>query len=219
MSGSASDDILEAAAKRQQRKVPHTSTGKDDLINEMTKVSLRGSNAQVSDIPDFGSQMERPRTSRRARSRTADNTANDFIDNSQPLVPFLLCRCQNQDLRTMVDSSSPVSFINKDAFLMCGYSLDQMEKVAFISSTNPSLKIIGRMKNIPVTVGEKELMLDVFVTESGPDLCFGVDILTTYRGVLNFAKRNLTISGHQVELLTERDVPLRYRTGKPAASM
>lgn len=214
-----SEDILEVAAKRRQRKT--TSSNKDeDILDGIQNVTIsKDKTPAVVENESF----ERPRTSRRSRTRTSDSPSDALFTNDEKgaVVPFIFCKCNGHEIRAMVDTSSPVSLINKESLNICGFTPDQVESGKF-GALNSGSHILGKIKNVDITVEGKTVYANLMVADSGPDVCLGVDFMMMNKCLVSFPDKCLSIggiNGTKAAFLQERDLPLKYRAGKVAASI
>ncbi|XP_074660570.1 uncharacterized protein LOC141913031 [Tubulanus polymorphus] len=185
-----SEDILEQAARRQHRRHPGAKTSTDSL--DLNSHAKKDDQSKSEDIEHDTTST----TGRRRRLQTEQPLITTRSDSQSSMPPFIRFKCQKEIGKALLDSTSPISTVNSQF----------SQQVGLMSSKG------NLTRNVELTLANKDYKIDLKVIGDGPDITIGLDFLQKYKCLLNFGCGTLSLGETEIQLLYERDIPLRFRS-------
>ncbi|XP_021377645.1 uncharacterized protein LOC110465856 isoform X1 [Mizuhopecten yessoensis] len=230
----ADDDIIKQAAIRRERNKSKNRIGGDLFVDgprtpiPSPRQDPRGrrsqlvSNGAVSDITDREQpQVDRdlliPRrmnTHRRSFGnveKTTYHTTKRSVTDT-PCLPFIECKLNGKSVKALLNTCVMSSIINRHMF-------------QHIFGSDENMKFMGDMATgVPITIEERTLQFDFHTRGDIPDVVLGLDFLTSFKCSLNLGDKTLALGSVSdsdyvcTKLISDRELPLRYRTGTNLAA-
>ncbi|XP_046582889.1 DNA damage-inducible protein 1-like [Haliotis rubra] len=202
------DDIVKLAALRQQRR-PKTGRSGDTTLFKNKKSTSAEESAETNDQQDATVLLLEPPKSRATRRRLSGESDFDDVygsnENKCPL-PFVSCKVSDIEVKALISTSSKQSLISREM-----YSKTR-------STSSESRRQILRSV---LTLGTKQLAINLEVQDEIPDIVLGIDFLSQFKCEMNF-RDSVLIMGRdddvKLPFLPETEIPLKFRVHRNVAA-
>ena len=122
-------------------------------------------------------------------------------------------KVNNYPIKAFVDSGAISTVMSPSCAEACGIHHLIDERFAGLARGIGTAKILGRIHNAKVQIGDAELDCAFTVMEGKDvDLLFGLDMLRRHQACINLKENKLQFSHIEVPFLGESEIPKRWKT-------
>ncbi|OWF54952.1 uncharacterized protein LOC110465856 isoform X2 [Mizuhopecten yessoensis] len=149
---------------------------------------------------------------RRERNKSKNRIGGDlFVDGPRTPIPSPR-QLNGKSVKALLNTCVMSSIINRHMF-------------QHIFGSDENMKFMGDMATgVPITIEERTLQFDFHTRGDIPDVVLGLDFLTSFKCSLNLGDKTLALGSVSdsdyvcTKLISDRELPLRYRTGTNLAA-
>ncbi|XP_060065097.1 uncharacterized protein LOC132545424 [Ylistrum balloti] len=226
----ADDDIVKQAAMRRERNKSKNRIG-DDLFTDSPRTPMStprqehtgrrshlGTDIAVTDITDHEQTKvdrdllipRRMNTHRRSHGNIEKTIKRPVGDT--PCLPFIECKLNGKSVKALINTCVMSSIINRHLY-------------QHIFGSDENMGFMGDMAiGVPIMVETRTLQFDFHTRGDIPDVVLGLDFLMSFKCSLNLGDKTLSLGSVSdsdyvcTKLISDRELPLRYRTGTNLAA-
>lgn len=226
----ADDDIVKQAAMRRERNKSKNRIG-DDLFLDSPRTPVQtprqeqtgrrsrlGTDVAISDLPD----REQPKVDRDLLIPRRMNTNRRSLGNIEktskrplvetPCLPFIECQLNGKSVKALINTCVMSSILNRHLY-------------QHLFGSDENRMFMGDMATgVPMTIESRTLQFDFHTRGDIPDVVLGLDFLSSFKCSLNLGDKTLALGAVSdtdyvcTKLISDRELPLRYRTGTNLAA-